>query len=126
MRLLLAAFAVTAFVSPAAASVALFCQGPNGVAVDAPLSGGVGLGVLSITVQAEGRTWTSETSLEDPLAIVPAQAFSDHETMRFDFADANFERNVVELRLFIAGEGAVGGTLNIPEVGAWPISCEIG
>lgn len=129
MRITIPAAAAAALIctaSPAAASVGLYCSGPDNVSIDAPLSGAVGLGVLSVTVTAAGKTWTSETSLEDPMAIVPAQSFGDSESMRFDFADPNFERNVVEVRLFNASEGAIGGTLNIPGFGAWVVSCDIG
>lgn len=125
MRLFLAA-AVFALASPAAASVGVFCDGPDGVSVAVPLGGSVGLSVLSATVSAAGQVWTSETSLEDPQVILPAQAFGDAETMRFDFADANYERNVVEIRLFFASEGAIGGTLSVAGVGSWVISCTLG
>lgn len=125
MRFVLAAV-LTLAASPSFASVGLFCSGPAGVSVEAPLSGGAGLRTMSAVIEAGGRTWTTETSLEDPQAIVPAQSFSEGNAMWLDFSDANIEANVVEIRLFSASEGAIGGTLNIPGVGAWVLSCDIG
>lgn len=124
--LFVSTIAVLLGVSPAAASVGIFCSGPDGVAFDAALSGGAGLSTMSATVEAAGRTWLSETTRDDPNAIAEVQSFADGETMRFDFADTNYEANVVEVRLFIAGEGAIGGTLSIVGVGSWVISCDIG
>ena len=54
--LLTPAFAVLLSVSPAAASVGIFCSGPEGVAFDAALSGGAGLATMGATVKAAGRT----------------------------------------------------------------------
>jgi hypothetical protein len=125
MRIALAAAFVLA-TTPAFASVGLFCSGPDGVSVDAPLSGGAGLRTMSAVIQAGGRTWTTEAALEDPQAIVPAQSFSDGNLMWLDFSGTNIEANVVEIRLFSASEGAIGGTLNIPGVGSWVLTCDIG
>ena len=68
----------------------------------------------------------TETTRDDPNAISEVQSFADAETMRFDFADTNYEANIVEVRVFIAREGAIGGTLSIVDVGSWVISCDIG
>jgi hypothetical protein len=123
---ILSAAALVATAAPAAASVGLFCTGPAGVTFNAPLGGGVGLSVLAATVEADGRIWTTETALEDPQAIVPAQVFALGDMMLFDFADPNVEANVVEVRLFSTSEGVIGGTLQVTGVGAWVISCDIG
>ena len=115
-----------AVVSPASASVGLWCTGPEGVSFDAPLSGGVGLRVMSATVEADGKTWTTETSPEDPQAIIPAQAWDGEDFMWFDFSDTNIERNVVEVRVQTNAEGDLEGTLEIPGVGSWDVTCMLG
>jgi hypothetical protein len=112
--------------SPASASVGVWCTGPEGVSFDAPLSGGIGLTVMSATVEADGKTWTTETSREDPQAIVPAQTWDGQDFMWFDFSDTNLERNVVKVRIHLTDEGAQGGTLEIAGVGSWIISCMLG
>jgi hypothetical protein len=124
--LLLAALLAAVAVTPASASVGIWCTGQEGVSFDAPLSGGVGLSVMSATVEAAGKTWTTETSLEDPQAIIPAQAWAGDDFMWFDFADTNIERNVVEVRIHTTPEGEQEGTLEIPGVGSWAVSCMLG
>jgi hypothetical protein len=125
LRLLLLAASIAA-VTPASASVGIWCTGPEGVSFDAPLSGGVGLSVMSATVEAAGKTWTTETSPEDPQAIIPAQAWAGDDFMWFDFADTNIERNVVEVRIHTTDEGEHEGTLEIAGVGSWAVSCMFG
>lgn len=126
MRLLFAVAFTAVSILPASASFGLMCEGPDGVSLEAPLGGAVGLTVMSATITASGRTWTTETSLEDPQAMVPAQAFSANDMMWIDLADANLERNVAEVPLFVTSDEAIGGTLSMPDVGAWVISCSMG
>ena len=127
MRLaLLAVTIVTVSIAPAHASIGVFCSGPDGVSFDAPLSGGVGLTVMSATVEAAGKVWTTETALEDPQAIVPAQTWGGGDFMWFDFSDTNLEANVVEVRILMTDDGAQGGTLEVKDFGSWVISCDLG
>ena len=118
--------AVLLLLSPAHASVGIWCTGPEGVSFDAPLSGGIGLKVMSATVEAKGRTWTTETSLEDPQGILPAQTWGGVDFLWFDFSDTNFERNVVEVRVDLRGEGEMTGTISILDVGKWDLTCDVG
>lgn len=113
-------------VSPASASVGVWCTASGDVSFDAPLSGGAGLTVLSAKVEAAGRSWTTEAGFEDPQAIVPAQSWGDNDIMWFDFADPNLESNVVEVRLSWPDSGDLGGTLTIIGVGSWDVTCDLG
>lgn len=129
MRRLLVAAALVAFAaSPAHASFAIFCEGPEGVSVDIPLGGGVGTMPLRVTIELGGQTWTSETSLEDPQAIVTSQAFTEGPMMSFDFSDPNFEKIVAKVRLFSSVEpgDAIGGIVEVTGVGSAAISCSYG
>jgi hypothetical protein len=127
LRIALAA-ATVAFLgaSPAQASFSVWCIGPEGVSFEAPLGGGIGLKSMSTTVEAAGKVWTTETSLEDPQAIVPAQEWGGEGFMWFDFSDANFERNVVMVRITWVAEGGMSATIEIPGIGKWDATCDLG
>jgi hypothetical protein len=114
--------------SPAQASFAVFCDGSDGASVRIPLGGGVGTTPMSVTIEFGGQTWTSETSLENPQAIVTSQAFVEGSAWYFDFADANIERVVAKVRLFSSVEpgDAIGGILELPGVGSATLSCSYG
>ena len=62
--------------------------------------------------------------------IVRGQAFEDDKTVLIDVMSEGMGAVVAELRVFKAMEGdaptAMGGTLRIPGVGAWAVSCDGG
>ncbi|MDN2568401.1 hypothetical protein N1F89_19425 [Aquibium sp. A9E412] len=124
-RLVLAGLALAATAAPAAATGTISCAAPT-ASVTAELSIGrvPGLAVVGARITAEGQTWSIEGNKATP--IVVAQAFTDGRLYQVDFADANVEAIVAELRLSRADErrdAAMAGTLRLPGLGAWPVVC---
>lgn len=130
-KLLLAGLAGVFFalsIAPASASFGLFCEG-DGIDVEVPMGGAVGLHPMSAVVKAAGKTWTTEEGLADTILIVPAQSASVDNRLYLDFTDGDYAAMIVEIRLFWAEEETdpvYGGTLRIADHGAWPISCGMG
>ncbi|MEO7223310.1 MAG: hypothetical protein ABIY37_12630 [Devosia sp.] len=116
--------------SPTLATEWVYCSDAGGLASFDYLAGD-GTGVLSIaavTVTAGERVWASDPANGpgDPVSI--GQQFEDTTTISVDAVGASFEK-VAELRLFKASEGdsfIYGGTLRIPDLGAWAVSCNPG
>jgi hypothetical protein len=115
--------------SPAVAGQGFMCSGPDDVTVQLPLAGGVGLSPLAVEIRVGSRVWASDSEIADATIISPAQSFHIDDRYYFDFADPNLEGIVVQVRLFAAtglDEPIFAGTLSITDVGAWPITCEVG
>jgi len=114
--------------SPALATEWVYCSDAGGLASLDYLAGD-GTGVLSIaavTVTAGEKVWASDPANGpgDPVSI--GQQFEDATTISVDAMGESFEK-IAELRLFKASEGDMfvyGGTLRIPGLGAWAVSCE--
>ena len=59
-------------------------------------------------------------------AMRVGQAFEDADMIVVDFTDEGVSSIIASLRLFKATEGdsdATGGTLRVPGVGAWAVTC---
>jgi hypothetical protein len=114
--------------SPAAATEWVYCSDAGGLASFDYLAGD-GLGLLSIdavTITAGERVWASDPANGpgDPVSI--GQQFEDETTIRVDAVDESLNP-VAQLRLFKTSEGdsaVYGGTLSIPGLGAWAVSCD--
>jgi hypothetical protein len=112
--------------APALATEWINCSDAGGAASFDVLVGSLDvLSVAGMTITAGERVWASDPAYGpgDPASV--GQAFEDAETIRIDAVDADFAK-IAELRLFKASEGdfvATGGTLRMPGIGAWAVSC---
>jgi hypothetical protein len=86
-----------------------------------------GLNPLSLTMDANGKSWATKPE-GGATAILVAQAFSDDEGMKIDITDDNAERIIAKLRVTRGhdegSEPVMAGTLMIVGEGAWPVICE--
>ena len=120
--------AMTLLSTPALATEWIACASPDGGASFDYLAGD-GLGVLQITdltITAGDRVWASNPANGpgDPVSV--GQAFEDADAVVIDAMDKDFGK-IAELRLFKTSEGdtyITAGTLRIPGMGAWAVSCE--
>ena len=126
MKRLSAALILLALAAPAAATESIVCASEDKAAsIDVLV--GLGLDVVSIsraTIEAKGKTWGTDQSGEQKIAL--GQAFEDAEKLVVDFTDEGVSAIVASLRLFKASEGedfASGGTLRVANVGAWAVTC---
>ncbi len=129
MRTLLLATAIAAIAMPALAGEGLFCTGPDGIDLHVPLAAGPGLNPLAAEISTPGGRWTMEEGADGAVQIVPAQSVALDDRYYLDFADANYEGKLVEIRVFAAHSDdaeAYGGTLLIHGAGAWAIACDFG
>lgn len=125
MRPQAAAVLLALLPAPALASGSIACSSADGqTSVQLTIGSLPVLSVVQASMAADGRTWTTEGSGDEAVAI--GQAFGDEETMRIDFTDANIERIVARLRLFHAADGkaaAMAGILQMEGVGVWALDC---
>ena len=128
IRLAAALTLVAMLVVPASATEWVHCSDGQGEASFDYLSGD-GLGVLAIvglTITAGEKVWASAEAYGpgDPVSV--GQGFEDADSVRVDAMDRDFVK-IAELRLFMAAEGdsyVTAGTLRMPGMGAWAVSCE--
>jgi hypothetical protein len=124
----LTATALALLAVPSQAGEGLFCHS-DGIDVQVPLGGAVGLNPLAATIKAAGKTWTTEEGKADTIQIWPAQSASTDNRLYIDFTDADYAAIIVEIRLFWAEEETdpvYGGVIRIADHGVWPISCGMG
>lgn len=122
---LLLATAIGLFSLPALAGEGMMCSG-EGVETHFPMAGGVGFNLLGATIDVGGEVVFATDPSLGGTEIGVAAAFSGNHRIAIDFADANYEQIVAEVRLFWTEEESdpvYGGTLKIPGKGAWAISC---
>ena len=90
---------------------------------------GDGTGVLSINqinVSAGDKVWASSEASGPGEPVSVGQAFEDDHMILIDAMDKDFVK-IAELRLFKTGEAdtlVYAGTLHIPGIGAWAVSCD--
>jgi hypothetical protein len=128
MRLAVLAAALCAMATPAIATEWIACADAGG---EASLDFLVGtLDVLSIaglTVSAAERSWASHTAYGPGEPIAVGQAFETADTIMIDAMDEALSAKIASLRLFKAaaedGTPVYGGTLVMPGIGAWAVSC---
>ncbi len=88
------------------------------------------IAVNTVEIVASGAKWSTAGG-EGVTLITNGQAFETAEQIWIDMTDEAVNKVVARLRLFKAvddggdGEAAtvIGGTLAMPGVGAWPVSC---
>ena len=88
------------------------------------------IAVNSVEIEAQGRKWSTKRA-EGATFITTGQAFESADQIWIDMTDEAVNQIVARLRLFKAfdnSEGvedsfAAGGTLALPGLGAWAVSC---
>lgn len=89
------------------------------------------IAINTIEIEVNGRKW-STTGGDGVTLITKGQAFETTDQMWIDVTDENVNVVVAKLRLFKANEDgpeggepsfAQGGTLHMPGIGAWAVSC---
>jgi hypothetical protein len=88
------------------------------------------IAVNAIDIEAQGKTW-STSGASGATRIVVGQAFETPDQIWIDVTDENMAQIVARLRLFKASDDtegiensyASGGTLALPGMGVWPVSC---
>jgi hypothetical protein len=126
MNGIILAVALSAVSLPALAGEGLMCSG-DGVDVHIPMAAGVGINPLGVVIEANGAVWSSDKAKGTEIQV--SQAFSGNHRIEIDFADAEYQQVVVQLRLFWTEEESdpvYGGTLKIAGTGVWAVSCDWG
>jgi hypothetical protein len=88
------------------------------------------IAVNTVEIVANGAKWSTEAG-GGATVITKGQAFETADQIWIDMTDEQVNGIVARLRLFKAmddgGEAdavpVIGGTLEMPSVGAWPVSC---
>jgi len=90
------------------------------------------IAVNTVEIEASGRKWATVAG-EGVTLITQGQAFETSDQIWIDMTDEAVNEIVARLRLFKAvddggesdGENGpvLGGTLAMPGIGAWPVSC---
>lgn len=124
---IMAALAMMLFASPALATENIICSSADEKAAMGFVVGTTpGLNPLSLTMDANGKSWATKPEGKQT-AILVAQAFSDDEGMKIDITDDNAERIIAKLRVTHGhdegSEPVTAGTLMIVGEGAWPVIC---
>lgn len=84
----------------------------------------------TVEIEAAGRKWSTAGG-DGVTRITVGQAFETTDQIWMDITDENVDRIVARLRLFKAVDDspgvqdgmATGGTLHLPDVGTWAVSC---
>lgn len=88
------------------------------------------IAINAIEIEAGGQTW-STSGTAGATRIATGQAFETADQMWLDVTDENMARVVARLRLFKASDDtegldnstAMAGTLALPGLGVWAVSC---
>ena len=88
------------------------------------------IAVNAIEIEAAGQTW-STSGAAGATRIATGQAFETADQMWLDVTDENMARVIARLRLFKASDDteglensiAMAGTLALPGLGVWAVSC---
>jgi hypothetical protein len=129
IRALFMTIAFASLTTPSLAGVNLMCSDGDRVTADFPLAGGEGLSLLGATISVGDGTWSTDRDIKHAIQLAPHQSARVNDRISIDLADANSERIVARLRLFqVLGyeEIIIGGTLEIIDVGAWVVTCDVG
>ena len=127
MRAILAAAAIFLWLAhPARATEWLICSGGEDVEIRVLLGAMQVIAVDSIEIEVKGKKWSTRGG-DGVTLITKGQAFETAEQIWIDATDEKMDAIVARLRLFKANEGDAvvsGGTLQMPGIGAWAVSCE--
>ena len=120
LSLLLAAAAGTA-----RATETVICTSADGGPEISMLTGTLDVvSIVSASVEHDRKKWATDG--EGAMKIIVGQAFETSTQLVVDFTDEGLSTKVAELRLVKAGEEgmfAAGGTIRLPGLGAWAVSC---
>jgi hypothetical protein len=128
-RFALLAVFLAAVATPAAATEWTICSSKGGEASFSVLVGSLGIGTATeFKVEHGGKMWS--TTAGEGTVITRGQSFEDDKTILIDVSTEDMSAVVAELRVFKSVEGdqpaAMGGTLRLPGIGAWPVACDGG
>jgi hypothetical protein len=104
------------------------CTAPDGVASFDYLSGSLDvLAIAGLNISVGDKVWASSAAYGPGEPVSVGQAFEDDETVQIDVVDEAGSAIIARLRLFKAQDGErgaiYGGTLRIPNSGAWSVAC---
>jgi hypothetical protein len=88
------------------------------------------IAVNQIEIEALGKTW-STAGTGGATRVTTGQAFETPDQIWLDVTDENMSQVIARLRLFKASDDtegiengyAAGGTLSLPGLGVWAVSC---
>ena len=110
---------------PANATGGIACSSPDDVAsVEVTIGHVPGLAVVGARIDVGDRYWAMSETGDKALTV--SQAFGSGGHYWIDFADEIVNRTVAELRLHRSDEGddtGFGGTMRMPDIGAWTLIC---
>jgi hypothetical protein len=130
-RLLAAAVLSLGMALPAHATEWMDCgDAENAASIRVLLGAMEVIAVNTIEIEAKGRKWSTAGG-EGAILITKGQAFETADQIWIDVTDEAVNAIVARLRLFKAsddGEGveppqATAGTLAMPGIGVWAVSC---
>jgi hypothetical protein len=130
-RLLAAGALFFAMVLPAQATEWMDCSGGEKVNIRVLLSAMDVIAVDTVEIEVADRKWSTRGG-EGVTLITKGQAFETPDQIWIDVTDENVNLIVARLRVFKAFEDgsdavepsdAKGGTLHMPGIGAWAVSC---
>jgi hypothetical protein len=125
-RLALLAALMLVSAAPARATEWVICADKEGKATFSVLLGMMEvIAVNDIKIEVGDRKWS--TTPGEGTLITKGQAFESDHQMMIDVTDGDMAAIVAQLRLFQASEGddvVSAGTLRMPGVGAWAVTCE--
>ncbi len=126
MRAILAAGVIfLGLALPARATEWVVCSGGEDVEFRVLLGSMQVIAVDAIEIEVKGKKWSTRGGDGVPL-ITKGQAFETAEQIWIDATDDKMDAIVASLRLFkvsVDGDVVSGGTLHMPGIGAWAVSC---
>lgn len=132
MKQLLAAGALfISMVLPVQATEWMDCSGGEKVDIRVLLGAMDVIAVDTVEIEVNGKKWSTRGG-DGVTPITKGQAFETPDQIWIDVTDENVNLIVAKLRVFKAFEDgsesgepsdAKGGTLHMPGIGAWPVSC---
>lgn len=131
VRALLAAAALAFFALPAQATEWMECGSGEAVSFRVLLGAMDVISVDTIEIELDGRKWSTRGG-DGVTLITKGQAFETADQVWIDVTDENVNAIVAKLRIFKAFEDgpvdrepfdAKGGTLHMPGIGAFAVSC---
>lgn len=130
-RVLAAGIVLFGLALPAQATEWLDCSGGEDVSIRVLLGAMDVIAVTTIEIEVKDRKWATAGG-DGVIFITTGQAFETPDQMWLDVTDEDVNLVVARLRLFKAFEDgaegvepsdAKGGTLQMPGIGAWAVSC---
>ena len=127
LRAAIAVIGLCGLATPSLATEWVNCSDAAGAASFSYLAGSLDvLSIVGLNISAGDRVWASDVAYGPGDPVVVGQAFDTGDMILIDAMDENVTSTVARLRLFRAEEGfdsVLGGTLHVPGIGVWPVSC---